>query len=201
MDIRIDYKPSDFAKMFDAKTQRKLNRGVLDRLTTLVDKDIKKRIAKEYNIKLKDIKTHRTRTTQDSMVTSISASKRYLSLTRFNPQEAMSGITVSVKQGQTYYIENAFIAQPSGKDYSSRGQIGKPLDLRGRELFVRLTKNAYPLDSKTPKEQYSLSVGEYLRSADNIAKINNLMRQERKNIEREVVEGMTKRTLKKIRDV
>lgn len=196
MDVRLSIDTTGIANTFDTKTQRKIHRNMLDRMTRLVNKEYKKRTARMYNINAKQITTTVTKTTQSSMVTSIKASKRFLSLTRFNPAESGTGMSFEVVRGQSIFIEGAFMRQPIGMNYKTRGQKA-PVVLKGSDIFKRLGVKPYPLESKKLKEDNSLSIGRNLVSDENMNWMNGFMRRLRPSIEQEVISGMAKRAIKK----
>lgn len=196
MDIRIDIDTSGVANMFDAKTQRKIHRNLLDRMARRVNKEYKNRTARMYNIKAKQIKTTVTKTTQNSLVTSIAASKRFLSLSRFKPIESGTGMSFEVVRGQSIFIEGAFIRQPKGVNYKTRGQKS-PAVLKGRDVFKRMGVEPYPLEAKKMKEDSSLSIGQNLVSTENMNWLNGFMRRLHPVIKQEVIAGMANRAIKK----
>lgn len=200
MEVALRLTRNDALSKYDPGTQKKILRNTLDRLTRAVNKDFKNRIVKKYNIKKKDLKTQITRTTQSSMVTSISARKSPYSLTRFNPKESMTGMTVQVLQGQTSFIEGAFLRQPIGNKYKSRGQKNKVTLKPPGDIFVRKGNSAYPIDALGPKKEFSFSLGQVLGSPENLRAINAFMNRERANIEQEVISGLVGKAIKKIQD-
>jgi hypothetical protein len=196
VDIRINIDDAGVTKMFDAKTQRKIHRNMLDQMTRRVNKEYKARTARMYNIDARQIKTTVTKTTQNSLVASIIASKRFLSLARFNPAESGTGMSFEVVRGQSVFIDGAFIRQPKGVNYKTRGQKA-PVVLKGSEVFKRLGVKPYPLDAKKMKEDESLSIGLNLKSQENMNWLNGFMRRLRPFIEERVISGMAKRAIKK----
>lgn len=196
MEITVKSNISEVFQNFSPERQIKLQRAAFDRTVRLAGKETKKRVTTKYNLKAKDIKITVKTSKPGTLIGYLIASSRYLSLTRFNPIESMQGVSVSVLRGVTAYIEGAFIEQPHGFKYG-RGQRN-PVTLKGRELFRRKSKNAYPLAAKDIKEEYSMSVGQYLKSDENMKAINDMMKRERVNIERAVVSAFTKKQITKI---
>lgn len=196
MEITAKTNISDVFKNFAPDRQLKFQRAAFDRTVRIAGKETKKRIISKYNLKSKDVKITVKTSKHGLLVGYLIASPRFLALTRFNPIKSMQGITVSVIRGVTAYIEGAFIEQPHGVAYG-RGQ-GSTVTLKRRELFKRKSKNAYPLAAKDIKEQHSMSVGEYLKSDENMRAIREMMNRERPNIERAVVDAFTKKQIKSI---
>jgi len=199
MDVSVKVNISEVFKAFDQKTQLRFQRNAFDRTVRLAGKETKKRITTKYNLKAGDVKIKVTTSRQGKLVGYLQATARKFSLTRFNPVASMGGLTASILKGQTVYIEDAFIAQPHGKDYSSRGQ-SSTASRRWRDVFMRKTSNAYPLDAKDIKEEYSMSVGEYLKSDENMAAIRDMLNREKTNIERAVVAAWSNKQIDKILD-
>lgn len=197
MDVSVKSNISDVLKNFDSKTQARLQRNIFDRLVRKAGKDTKKRIREKYNLKAGDIKIKVTTSKPNHLVGYLEASARKLPLTKFNPIASAGGMVVSVVKGASTFINNAFIAQPQGRDYRDRGQSRKAVR-KYSDVFIRTGQNAYPLDAKGIKEEHSMSIGEYLGSKENLNEINIMLNRERPNIERAVVDSFVNKKVKKI---
>lgn len=162
--------------LLNQNLHRKATVNTINQMAGIARLSTQQYILTGYNFKANDvrIKLDDARYSRPRAILTASAHRRGLKY--FGAVQTGLGVQVSIKKGKTSIRKGAFIARPTGKDYRRRGQ-SKAMS-GGKEIVLkRKTSQAYPTKGlKGP------SVGNILRSKDNMLRVNRMVRQRKDTI-------------------
>ena len=170
----ISVNTQEALEMLSPRKQRKALILTNRALTKMARTAIKREIVSRYNLKSSYVNKALTmKLPSDSNPSGwLRGSSKPVRLTAFpGTKEVATGVSVEVIKGGRVIIEDAFIAMPSGKDYSSRGQT-KPVSGNTYMVFKQITGKdkkgmAYKIErpEKIPgDDKYTFSIGKYIAS-------------------------------------
>lgn len=122
--VKMNFKELDdlIKKQLNPKEHATVCMRALNKTAGNVRAEGRRAIREEYNVKAKDVELSIWKASRDSLKAIISASYNPLNLLKFGAKQVKAGVRVMVTKGYKRVINEAFIAQPSGKDWKKYGQ-------------------------------------------------------------------------------
>ncbi len=109
-------------KQLDPKGQQIVLRRSINKTSAKAKTAAKKSIRNEYRIKSRDVDIKLDKAKGNRFFALLRAAYKPLRLTKFLVKNLKKGLFVEIKKGSRKKLQNAFIGQPSGKDWGIFGQ-------------------------------------------------------------------------------